>query len=178
MSLTTAQLQTLKADIATQVAPASGTEIEGLDPLNPDRRFEIRDWYNSNPVTPFYVWKTSVSTDMARDSLVWAEVFANQSKLPAEERWGFDVLIKNGTFDPSNPNTRTGFQKIFSGSTYDQTRANLLAASTRTATRAEKLFAVNGVASAGGDGSSTTAVANMTHEGNISTGDIELSNNV
>lgn len=178
MALTTTQLQTLKADIAVQTAASSGTAIEGLDPLNPDDRFVIRDWYNDTASPDFHVFRTSVATDAARGALVWAEVFANNAKLPAEERWGFDVLLHNGTYDPSLPNTRVGLQKIFEGGTYDQTRQNLIALTHRTATRAEKLFAVNGELPLGGDGSSTTSVANMTHEGDISTGDIDASNNV
>ena len=161
-SLTDAQVQALADDI--QASPDL-SEMLGRGAIN-----EIRLAYNEQASPDFYVFKESVSTDEARDALVWSEILAQGSKLGAEERWAFDILIWNGTFNPALENTRVGFQRIFAS--HPQTRDSLLGIARQLATRAEKRFAVDGTGPGGGNGTAPTAVAVRTFAGNLSLDDV------
>lgn len=107
----------------------------------------------------FWVFRTSVGTDLARSALDWDEVLHATTGLTTRQQWGFGVLLHNGTFDPSGEQTRDGFVAIFPGAAFANTRAALLAASVRLATEGESIFASGATGPGGGDGSAMTQAA-------------------
>lgn len=177
----TAQLLTLKGDIAANVNPIpagrpfAGTAINAL-PNSGDANFEIALWYSSQAIPNFWVFRSSVTTDKARESIDWTEVLTG-APLPTLKQWAFDTLTKNGSFNPSLENERVGFTSIFSGTGYANTRNNLLSASTRLANRIEKLFFSVATGPNGGNGSTQATAAVTAVEGSISGVDVEQARN-
>lgn len=138
MGLNTTQLQTLKAWI---VANAGSVFDQST-----------ADTLNAQASPDFWLFRTSVPTDKARESVDWDEVLTG-SPLSQLKQWAFDTLLANGDFNPSLENERVGFTTIFSGAAYANTRTNLLNASTRLATLGEKVLSIVGTDPGGGDGS-------------------------
>jgi hypothetical protein len=155
MALTTAQLTALAADIAADGA------LNTL-PQNSDGAFAVAAAYNLEAAGPYIVWKTDVSTDEVRQSVVWTEYigFTDQA-----ERDAFALMTQNGIVNAGDVNVRQGFLDIFGGAEKAVTRANLTAISKRNATRAEALFVSEG------DGTTGTPGV-MTFEGNLSYRDV------
>ena len=58
--LTTAQLQTLKADIAANTNTINGVQIKDM-PNSGDANFAIAKWYSQTATPDFYVWRSNVS---------------------------------------------------------------------------------------------------------------------
>jgi hypothetical protein len=166
MSLTTAQLQALKADILADVA---------LAPLfdgNSDKSFSIAAAYNANASPDFWVWRTSVSkaeyhnaTSVDGTTFNWTGTGYITRAQGERDAWN---AIFNGTgyANPSLPQVRQAVADIFSGNTAPApaNRTHLLATSRRKANRAEKLFAT-------GTGSAASP-ATMGYEGSISYNDV------
>lgn len=176
-----AQLVTLKADIIANAnlipagRPFAGTPINTL-PNSPDANFEIAFWYSSQASPSFWVFKSSVTTDKARESIDWNEVLTG-APLPTLKQWAFDTMTKNGSFNPSLENERVGFTSIFAGASYVNTRTNLLNVSTRLANRVEKLFSSIATGPGGGNGLAQAASAVTAVEGGISGVDVEQARN-
>jgi len=131
MALTSEQLTTLAADILAD-------PVLNAFPQTPDGADAIAKLYNLNATPDFYVWKTSVSTDEVRKSIVWLEYLASS----VSEKSAFELMLSNGVIDPSDVNVRDGIEKIFGNQNQQTTRDNLISLSKRLATRVEKLFAV------------------------------------
>lgn len=168
MALTDAQLQTLKNDIDANSGP--GGEFEQyVGDLSKDANQAIADAYNLTASPDFWVFKTSVDVDTAREAINWAEILTN-AKLGVDDRWAFDVMMANGNFNPALRNTRDGLAEIFNGQPL--TRNALLDISVRLATRGEKLFHVVGDGPGGGDGSAKAQSAVMTREAAITQVDV------
>jgi hypothetical protein len=149
MQLTTAQLQTLKADIAAQTDPT----FVAFRSVNDETG--MADWYNL-PST-FIAWKTSVSiidTGLAFNGAEWAGMTsANHTRLQT-------VAQYLATYNAGKADVRAMFNDIWSGAGGATTRANLLALWKRPATRGERLFCT---------GTGSDAVPGiLTREGNLS----------
>lgn len=158
MALTTAQLLTLKADIAAD-------PVLSAFPNNSDGAFEIAAAYNQVFIPAFRVWKTDVPTKDAKKAMVWTEYIGRS----VGERDAWQFMLSNGTINAADTNVRQGIADIFSGPGGATTRANLTAIAKRDATRAEKLFAT-------GTGTELSP-ATMVFEGNLSYQDVQDARN-
>jgi len=135
MILTPTQLQVLATDIAA-------SEFAGL-PGNSDSAEAIAQAYNL-PATPaFTVWREEVGVQEIKANILWADYITATPGL----QMAFELMIADGTINPSDPNIRQGFAAIFSGTTLTQ----LTAMAKRAATRAERIFAT-GTGSTGSPG--------------------------
>lgn len=144
------------------------TVVDALAANNPGL---VAEWYNQ-PTTDFYVFAQSVDTDTVRESLVASETaededHATEPGLNAIQRWHFDLLMKNGSYDPSRRVSRDMLVKIFP-SYMSQTRSNVLADATRLALRVEQVLAITLDGPGGGDGSAPSSSAGCTHYGTVS----------
>jgi len=173
MSLTSAQLQALKSDIAVQVAGGSGTAISGLDPTNPDQAFAIADWYNED--STLVAWKTSIPNEdvgVEIDGQNLADLTsANQERL---QSW----FITKSQAMPEKSDHRAFFDDIFSGTAGSETRNALNGDGTndtglwrRFASRVESLL------KSSGSGSNADPCV-LDFEGSIAYQDVLDSNNV
>lgn len=137
MALTSAQLTTLKADIAAETAPYLVEQREAGSDSG------IAVWYNTQASPSFYVWKTQVSSGEAFNAIIGAGTGGFIARSQGERDYVSALLIR-GTFDPSLANIRQALADAFSGAGASAvtTRDNLTAISKRTATNAEKLFSV------------------------------------
>jgi hypothetical protein len=180
--LTTAQLQTLKADIAANnnTIPAgqpwsgsfAGTAVK-LVPNTGDGNAAVAGWYNLTAATDFWVWRSSVSKDelvgsTSVDGTVFSWTGAGYITRAQGERDAFTAIFSSaGAVNPSLANVRQAFADIFSGSTAPApaNRTHLLTVARRKASNAEKLFAT-------GTGS-TASPAVMGFEGTITGDDVQ-----
>ena len=95
--LTTAQLQTLKADILADPAFAS-------IPNNDDGNFAIAAVYNALASPAWRVWKTSVTTSECKDAINWTEYIMALAKRDATRA---EKLFSTGTGSDATPATMT-----------------------------------------------------------------------
>lgn len=121
--LTTAQLATLKSDIAANFA----AQVTAADWPT------ITAAYNapSNPVVT--IWRADIPTSEIVSGITFSELVA----LSAVKQFGLQVLMQPGTVDATSANVRAAFSAIFGAST---TLTALSALAQRTATRLEALF--------------------------------------
>ena len=161
MALTSAQLQTLKADIA------ANSDLNS-QPNTSDGNFEVARLYNLQAGPAFTVWKTSVPIGTVGQSFNGTELAglttANQTRLQS-----IAMYLAAGV-NPSKADVRQFFDDIFSGAGGANTRTALLVIWKRLATRAEKLFATG----TGSDASPAT----LTFEGNVSPQDVANARNL
>lgn len=150
---------------------------------------DIRDWYNGQASPNFWVFKASVDTDSAFKSIDKAEyvnVPASEgttvaqliesieaASLARRQEVALELMLHNGTYDPSIESNRDALVKIFPA-TMPNTRAALLVDATRLATEAEKLFAIAASGPAGGDGSAQNNSAIAVITGQLTTADVDL----
>jgi hypothetical protein len=132
----------------------------------------IANAYNVPASPAFWVWKSvlreqEVYESTSVDGTVWDWDPYIAQTAAEHDAWG--RMFNAGQINPSLPQTRTGFLKIFKGSTAPITaqRTHLLALSRRSALRGEVLFAVT----TAGDGSAATP-ANAVFEGKITYPDV------
>ena len=168
MPLTTAQKQTLKADIVA----ATDTECVALEasPTSSDLAFAVAALYNLPAAVDHWVWKTSLTKHAAvSETSVDGTTFSFTQLIArtVNEQFGWQEMW-NSTLscNPSLPNVRQGFADVFSGAQAGPTaqRAHLLAMARRLATRVEKLLAT-------GTGSTGTPAV-MGYEGPLSYQDV------
>lgn len=95
----------------------------------------VAAWYNDASTT--WVWRTSVPVEEYRNALVWTEVDALTAG--AARIWDWITGSMTLVIDPSKQEIRQGIADCWGAGT--TTRANLLSAGKRFATRAEALFA-------------------------------------
>ena len=141
MSLTDAQLQTLKTDIAA-------SEFGAL-PQNSDSAFEIAAAYNLDGVPDFTVWQDFVNLQEVGDALDGVDL-GNMTSANSERLRTFGVMNPLGT-KPTRADHRAFFDDVFSGAGGATTRANLDLLWKRLATRTEALLAT-GTGSTGSPG--------------------------
>lgn len=159
MTLTAGQLMKLKAAIEAD------SELNA-QPMNSDGAFAIALALNQTASPAFIVWRTDVPTSDCKKAMVWTE-FIGRS---AGERDAWQFMLSNGIVNAADANVRQGVQDIFSGAQGATSRANLVAISKRSATRAEKILAT-------GTGSDAVP-ATMGFEGNLSYQDVEQARNL
>jgi len=160
MPLTTAQKQSLKADIIA-AADQACVDLEA-SPTNSDLAFAVATLYNAQASPAFTVWKRLVTITEVGDKINGTEL-AGLSSLNAT-RLQTVVVLSAGGVNPSLADRRQFFDDIFSGAGGATTRANLLALWKRTARRIEKVLATG----TGSDASPAT----MGYEGTISFQDV------
>lgn len=168
MALTTAQLQTIKADIVADPTLAA-------IPNTHDDNQRIADAYNAAAAPDFLVWRTAVreaeyTNQASPQGTTWSwPAFIARS---VGEQNGWARMFAPGSVNPSLANVRQGFADIFSGTQNNAPaqRTHLQDMSMRRATRAEKLFA-------SGTGT-TTAPAMLVFEGVITYIDVDNARNL
>lgn len=139
MSLTSAQLEVLKADMVADQA------INSL-PHNSDNAFAIASIYNQPASPSFYIWRTSVSIDeIMLNGFDWTRV----DNLTVGKARIWEWMTALGSINPSQANVRAGVNACFSASGDAANRAAVYAHCQREASRAEKLFST-------GTGTTTT----------------------
>lgn len=161
MSLTSAQLLTLKTDILADPVLAA-------QPNTPDGAFVIADAYNLTAVPDFWVWRTTVPQAEivgapSPDGTSWSWTSYIGRSQGERDAWQA-MFADTGTINFGLANVRQGLQDIFSGVSGATQRTHLLTSGRRQARRAEKLFAV-------GTGSSI-APATMNFEGALTYQDV------
>lgn len=145
VSLTTAQLQALKADIAADATLAALAQTA-------DNAFAIAAAYNLTAAPDYYAWRTNVTeaeyvgtngTDVANAGATTTWSWTAYIARSVGEQSGWTRMFAPGWVNPSLANIRQGVTDIFSGTTNSAPaqRNHLNVLSKRKATRAEKLFA-------------------------------------
>lgn len=173
--LTTAQLQTLKTDIAANTATVqfggSPVQINAL-PNTPDANAEIAAWYNGQASPSFTVWKKFVTITEIGDKINGTEL-AGLSSLNAT-RLQTVVVLSAGGVNPSLTDRRQFFDDIFSGAGGATTRAALLVLWKRLANRIQKLLSTG----TGSDASPATTQAGIDDSFAITYQDVEAARNL
>ena len=121
----------------------------------------LADWFNAVDAA-YYVWRTSIQPTEYREAVVWTEVDA--LTVGKARIWEWITQTMTMPIDASKTNVRQGIADCWASNT--TTRANLLTAAKRNATRAEKLLATG----AGTSGSPSV----MGYEGNLSAAEASL----
>lgn len=189
MSLTLAQLQALKSDIAND-----GTLSQVAH--NSDGSITVANAYNLAATGPFFVWRTNVPVPDIFDQVTWTNYTPNDTP-PASGttvQITNDMLLYNNrallvqikqtnllqmlesraTFDASKSTQRSGLQDATlnlptgaSGANRSGGWASILNILSRAATRGEKLFANTSGGSGASQAIGATGPATMVLEGNI-----------
>lgn len=159
--LNTAQLQTLKAHIAS--SPDLNSQ-----PNSNDGAVEIARLMNITAVPDYFVWQTNVNVkNLMRDpAFDWTRV--DNLTVGKARIWEFMTAALD--VNPSLSNIRQGINTCFSAAQDDVTRQAVFNQCQRKATRGERLYTV-------GTGTSTsntgTGPGLMTFEGNITSDDVQ-----
>lgn len=157
MALTTAQLQTLKADILADQALAS-------KPMTSAGALEIVAAYKLAASPSWVVWKSSLSRKESQaDGFDWTQCDNLTTGQARIWEWIFD---SSGVMNPSEPGVRSGISECWKGTSAKVAVATfVLGKCKRDANRAEKLFS---------SGSGTTlSPATMGFEGSLSSDDVQ-----
>jgi hypothetical protein len=109
----------------------------------------------------FTVWKTNLTRKEMHGAYVGTEMdnFTNGAK-----QFQFNLLLSEGSINPSSANVRAWLAEIFTGAGFANTRANLVVLLKRPARVVEKYFATG----TGTNGSPGT----LTFEGSVSIDDL------
>ena len=181
MSLTTAQLATLRADIT-----ADGTLSQ--IPNNSDGAYAVAAAYNAAAVPTFYVWCSSVSVDQIFNTVTWAnltpadapdttQLWMNRALACQGKKFNIQTMLTGRTSLLTGlASVRAGLQdaltNIPSGAGGSILTAGWVALRDgplkRTATRGEQLFANT----AGGNGLALATPAALVIEGQITVSDV------
>lgn len=156
MSLTPAQLATLKADIL-----ADGTL--NAKPDTPDGNIEVAAAYNALAAGPFTVWASTTPTSTVFDAIIWASLtptdaadgtalWTNRNLMCQSKQMNVQtMLVGRESISSGKANIRAGLQDALTNVPSGASGANLAAGWTavrdgmkRSATRGEKLFATGG----------------------------------
>lgn len=183
--MTPAQLATLKADII-----ADGTL--NSKPNNSDGSVAIAAIYNAVAAPDFFVWATSVPTDVVNDNITWANLtpidapdatllWQNRAMVCQGKQFNLQTILQGRAYiDGSKVSVRAGLQDALtnlpSGVSGALLSANWVAVRTalsRKATRFEKLFANV----SGGNGLTAINAATMVVEGPLGYQDIDTARN-
>lgn len=181
MPLTSAQLATLKTDVAANTAaiPAgqpwsgafAGQAINTL-PNNGDANVAIAGWYNLAASPSWTIWRTGVGIAEVGKNINGAEL-AGLSTLNTT-RLQTIVLLLAGGVDPSRSDHRAFFDDVFSGAGGVNTRALLLALWKKLATNAQKLFSTG----TGSNAVPATLAAGLDESFVLSAAEVETARNL
>ena len=160
MSLTTAQLQTLKAAIVADSALNS-------QPMNSDGAFTIALELNKTATPDFIVWRSSVAVqEIMQNGFDWTRV--DNMVVGKARIWEFMTAV--GILNPAQANVRAGINEAFPTAANDAMRLAIFGHCQRLASRFEELFAT-------GAGTTTTNAglnpATMALEGPLQYPDVE-----
>lgn len=163
MNLTTAQLQSLKADIIA-AADAACVALEA-DQTSSDKAYAVANLYGLTASPDFYVWRTDAPISAIQNAIIWAnmtpvdavpttpsltvDVFRARALVCQGKQMNLQNLIMGrATLDASQPNIRTGLQDSLTGYPAGAAGAIIAAGWTavqlilsRKANRVEKLLA-------------------------------------
>lgn len=158
--MTTAQLQTLKSDIAAD-------PVLSQLPKNSDGAFEVARVYNLTASPDFWVWRTNVPlTDITNNGFDWVRV----DNLSVGKARIWEWLFDDGSINPSKANVRAGIIECWKGTAQDlAVQAVVFGHCQQKATRFQKLFAVG----AGTSVVNGTGPATMGLDGTLSYQDVE-----
>lgn len=162
MSLTPAQLQTLKTSLAGNINTVlinGVTTAINVVPHGAQNAQTVADWYNLTSAPNFWAWKGISPPNETGMAIKMSDVgnltTANSTRLQVS------FQIRPNGFNPANQDDRALFGGLFSVAGAAGTRANLLAAWQRLATNAEKLFVT---------GTGTQATGDINSDGSITAG--------
>jgi len=155
--LTTAQLQTLKAYIASVPALAA-------QPMNPDGHQAIADALNQAASPAFIVWRSDVSANEIGNAWVGTDI-DGMSALNMQRLQLLLASSPGGTFDMRRADRRAGFENPFGTNVSNASRVNMRAVWKRNASVAERLLA-------SGTGSDASP-ALTTFEGSLNRDEVE-----
>ena len=128
--LTPAQLLTLKAAILAETNA-------GLVALrDAGATGAMAEWLNTTHPT-FIVWKDRLTLADVREAWTWTEI----DSLTQPKQFQFTQMFASGAVDVGKAAIRQGLQDIFAGAALAISRAAIIAAAKRPATRAEAIFA-------------------------------------
>jgi hypothetical protein len=133
MSLTTEQLQTLKAAMLADPA---------LTQFIADRRDDlVADYYNAPAVPTFIIWRTFVTQDeIMQNGFDWTRV--DNLSVGKSRIWEWMFNNEARAFNPSKTNVRAGIDATWVGTAADLAqRAAVYVHCKRPANRVERLFA-------------------------------------
>lgn len=200
MSLTSAQLATLKTDINanTNTIVVGGLSMQIKDvPNSPDTNPDIASWYNIQATPNFFVWRTSVTRSevyhgTSPDNTVWDWAAFKSQSITEQNSWTQMFMGDSAPFNKIN--FRNGVFNIFSGSApQNAQRAHIFSVGRRLANRIEKLLSAavivnGGISPVANNGNTLTdALGNSTNpalltlsgflEGNITGSDVTQARN-
>ena len=181
MALTNAQLQTLKAYIA------SVPEFTAY-PMTADGHYELAVAMRGIPTPKFWVWATDVDVQNIKDAIVWSNLtpadapdgtqqWANRSLQCQGKQFNLQLILPvAGTMNGAKVNVRTGLQDALQGvrsgaggAAQDAGWAAVRNVLAREANHVEKCFADTSA----GNGSTRALSATMVIEGDVSQDDVE-----
>lgn len=160
MTLTPAQLATLKADILADA------ELSAL-PNNSDGNFEIARRYNLAASPAWVIWRTDVSRRdiLQSDQFNWTRV----DNLSVGKARIWSEIFVDGVINPSKANVRAGIEAVWVGTAADlAVREAVLAVCKIEATRVQKLFSTG----VGNSASPATLQSNLTEAFEVSYQDV------
>lgn len=153
MTLTPAQLTTLKTHIL------ANTDQDVIDALANGDNGSVAAWYNETASPDFFVLDDQIDVDNVIEVLDWATDYATFK----DDISAFLLLFRNRTYKVRSEGARNALNAILSGA--NSSKVALLAAVSRLATNAEKLFATDATGPGGGDGGTTGTSANTNFVG-------------
>lgn len=177
MSLTAAQLSTLKADLAantnTVLVAGVPTAINTV-PQNDDTAFAIAAWYNEIASPDWWVYRTNLAkrdiyTKPSPTATVWNWPLFSGLNSGEANAWS-ELFGAEGVADASLPNTRQLWADVFSGPSGTTQREHCDGHARRQASNSQKLFST-------GTGS-TASPAIMEYEQPLNYSDIKSAWNV
>lgn len=165
--MTPAQLATLKTIIENE------TDTEFVAYRDAGNNNAMADWFNQEPATDFFVFRTDLHIQDVIDShnKFWVEFGSrnNGERDIVKQMFSIARQLNGGTVDPSKRNTRQGFKDAFSGTGQSENvRNSIINLYNRKASKVEKEFADLTT----GDGSTSSQEATMAFEGPLRSADV------
>lgn len=160
MSLTAAQLTTLKADILANTDPAVTTALANGD------SGAVATWYNLEASPAYHIYKQLVSSDEIRD-VIDAVNIVNITAADLDRVQALLEIRADRGFSGANARDRLAWDDVFSSATGDESQQAIAALWTRLATNAEKVFALST-----GNGASAATADTTSFQGSLSFQDI------
>lgn len=160
MSLTPAQLTTLKADIQGNTDP---TVVQALADGNIGG---VANWYNQDASPDYWIFRRDVEANEVRDVI---DVQDMADITDTDRSRAIDILaIRAETgFSGENARDRSAFDDVFSAAAGDNSQQAINALWTRLATNGEKVFKLDT-----GTGATAGAADTTDWQGNLSVSDI------
>lgn len=163
--LTTAQLQTLKADIEADPTLSAF-------PNTPDGNTAIAAAYDVTAGPDFWVWRASVAeAEILQNGFDWVRV--DNLSVGKARIWDW-MFRSTGAINPSKANVRAGIVECWKGTAADlAVQAAVFGHCQQKATRVQKLFATGaGTSVVNGAGPAT-----MSFEGPLTADDVQAARN-